>query len=201
MKKYFIAGDKLFAFNAKCCTSSMCRAIVKTHHPKIEDYLRSKVKFPNGRNLENQQLHQFVPMRVNPDRPVAVLLREPVSRFRSALGYMNLGHAVDEVLRIMVEETGEGVANGNGVLIGRRQPLAANVHLAPQTRFEADEADITYFTMPNQVDECAEWLGLETPLPRINETKYTKPDLTQEQLAKVQAYYRKDIDLWESLNG
>ena len=33
--RYFIAGDKLLAFNAKCATSSFCNAIIKRHHPVI----------------------------------------------------------------------------------------------------------------------------------------------------------------------
>lgn len=200
--KYFIAGDKLLAFNAKCCTSSFSRAIIKTHHPEIEDYLQTKVIYPDGVSVENKQLHQHVPSRMNPDRPVALLVREPVSRFRSAIGYLHLSESVDDVLRIMMEENGESIKNANGRNMGGRRGFAGDIHLRKQTRFiHDDDIDITYFRMPDQIDECAEWLGLPTPLVHVNETSGPKPDLTNDQIDKIKKYYKSDIELWESINA
>lgn len=197
--RYFIAGPKLLAFNAKCGTSSFCNAIIKAHHPDILDHLVNHTHFPYGKTMdEMQQLHKYLPTRVNPDRPVALIVREPVNRFCSALGFLNLADSVDDVLRVMIEETGEAIVNSKGHMFSPRKPIAADVHLLKQSRYLHDDADLTIFRM-DQIDECAEWLGLPTPLVRYNETSGPKPTLTPEQIEKVKHYYRKDVELWESL--
>lgn len=202
MRKYFIAGGKLFCFNAKCCTSSFARAIIKEHHPDVWYNLNHKIHFPFGKTVDEvEQLHQYVPMRVNPDRPAALLMREPVSRFRSAAGFLLVSQSVDEVLDIMINETGKAVLNDNKVAFGAGRPIAADVHMLKQSRFLHDDhvEDVKIFKMPDQIDECAKWLGLPTPMVHNNETSGPKPDLTNEQIEKIKHYYRKDVELWESL--
>ncbi len=201
INSYFIAGDKLLAFNAKCGTSSFCNAIIKTHHPLILDKLLNHTHFPYGQTMDDmQQLHKYVPTRVNPDRPTALLVREPVSRFRSAMGFLGLKDKVDDVLRVMVEESGEPIINAKGAIFGGRRPLAADIHLKRQSKFLHDDADLKIFKM-SEIDECAEWLGLPTPLVRYNETSKPKPDLTGEQIDKIKEYYKRDVELWKSLNA
>jgi hypothetical protein len=59
---------------------------------------------------------------------------------------------------------------------------------------------VDHFAFPAQIDACAEWLGLETPVPQLNgEPEEAKPVLTAEQEAAVRAAYAADIALWESL--
>lgn len=60
--------------------------------------------------------------------------------------------------------------------------------------------DITYFRFPDQINDCAEWLGLPTPVPLENaEPEEKKPVLTPEQELAVRLAYADDITLWESL--
>jgi hypothetical protein len=202
MRKYFIAGDKLFCFNAKCCTSSFTRSIIEAHHPDIWYNLNHKIHFSYGKTVhEIEQLHKYAPMRVNPDRPAALLMRDPVARFRSAAGFLRISNCIDEVLDIMINETGAAIKNDKGILFGARKPVAADIHMLKQSRFLHDDhvEDIKIFKMPDQIDECAEWLGLPTPMVHKNETSGPKPNLTAEQIEKIKHYYRKDIELWESL--
>lgn len=200
--QYFIAGDKLLAFNTKCGTSSFVNAIIKAHHPDVLYHLENHVHFPYGQTMDDQQqLHRYVPKRVNPDRPAALVVREPVSRFRSAMGFLRLSSVVDEVLDIMINETGMSVCTSTGqVWPSRNRPIAGDVHFKKQYGYVSDDhvAPLKIFRM-DQIDECAEWLGLPTPLVRYNETPVAKPDLTPEQIEKVKHYYRKDVELWESL--
>jgi hypothetical protein len=59
---------------------------------------------------------------------------------------------------------------------------------------------VTYFLFEHQLDECAEWLGLPTPLPREDATDpAAKPHLTPEQETRVRKMYADDVALWESL--
>jgi hypothetical protein len=59
---------------------------------------------------------------------------------------------------------------------------------------------VTHFRFPDQIDACAEWLGLDTPVPQLNaEADEGKPELTAEQEAAVRDAYADDIALWELL--
>jgi hypothetical protein len=59
---------------------------------------------------------------------------------------------------------------------------------------------VRYFRFETQMDECAEWLGLPTPLITEDATDPAdKPTLTQEQEARVRELFAADVALWESL--
>ena len=61
---------------------------------------------------------------------------------------------------------------------------------------------IRYFKFETQLNECAAWLGLPTPLIHEDQSDPNKkPNLTSEQESIVRIIYAKDIELWESLNA
>jgi hypothetical protein len=56
------------------------------------------------------------------------------------------------------------------------------------------------FRFEDQLQECADWLGITVPLEQIDPTEpSSKPILTPEQEARVREIYAEDIVLWESL--
>lgn len=187
MRDYFIAGDKLLAFNAKCCTTALVREIIRTYHPEAEDII-SSASYPEGVTVETAQHHRWCPARINPDRPVIVVVRDPVERFRSAMAQVGLTDA-DAILQEFVSEAGEVVGRN-----GRK--ISGNIHFLKQTRFEGD---ITYYPM-TKVDDAAAALGLATPLPIMNEHP-DKPVLTAAQEQAVREWYAEDQALWESLTA
>jgi hypothetical protein len=57
-----------------------------------------------------------------------------------------------------------------------------------------------YFRFEDQLQECADWLGITVPLPHLDGIDDAeKPILTAEQKARVCEIYATDIALWESL--
>jgi hypothetical protein len=57
-----------------------------------------------------------------------------------------------------------------------------------------------YFRFEDQLQECANWLGITVPLPHLDGTDDAeKPILTAEQEARIREIYAADIALWESL--
>ena len=57
-----------------------------------------------------------------------------------------------------------------------------------------------YFCFEDQLQECADWLGITVPLPHLDATEpANKPILTPEQESRVREIYAADIALWESL--
>lgn len=115
------------------------------------------------------------------DEPVnglCCLVRDPVERFRSACARQGLS----------VED---GLA-----------ALNSDVHFWPLESMGLLAAGVTHFSFPSQIDDCADWLGLETPVPQLNEEpEENKPTLTPEQEAAVRLVYAADIALWESLQS
>jgi hypothetical protein len=104
------------------------------------------------------------------------MVRDPVERFRSACARQGLS----------VEE---GLARQD-----------SDVHFWSLESMGLLQAGVTHFRFPAQLDACAEWLGLETPVPPTNdEPESSKPTLTPEQETAVRAAYAADIALWESL--
>jgi hypothetical protein len=64
------------------------------------------------------------------------------------------------------------------------------------------KGDFKYFLFESQLQECAEWLGLPTPLLHIDASiESNKPILTPDQEAIVRQMYADDIILWESLQS
>lgn len=189
-QRYFVCGDKLMALNAKVATSTFARAIIQRYYPDIEAMITSAA-YPEGENADNRQWQNIVPYRINPDRPVVCLVREPVERFRAAMAQVGL-EDVDATLAELVSEAGQyGVRRGI--------KLVANVHFVPQSRVAGDA--VQYFRFPDQIDAAAAALDLPTPLPVINESNGVKPTLTPEQEQQVRAFYADDVALWNSLQS
>lgn len=188
--RYFICGDKLFALNAKVATSTFARAVIKRYYPEIETTITSAA-YPEGESADNGQWQNIVPYRVNPDRPVVCLVRDPVERFRAAMAQVGLD-SVDATLAELASESGQyGMRRG--------VKLAENVHFVPQSRVAGDA--VQYFRFPDQIDAAAASLDLPTPLPVINESNGVKPTLTPEQEQQVRAFYADDVALWNSLQS
>lgn len=113
-----------------------------------------------------------------PANGLCCMVRDPVERFRSACA-----------------RQGVSVAEG----LDRQY---SDVHFWSLSSMGLLEQGMTYFRFPDQLDDCAEWLGLEIPVPQTNdEQESSKPTLTQEQENIVRQIYADDILLWESLNA
>ena len=97
--------------------------------------------------------------------------------------------------------------------IDRFKSSCARVGVTPKEAFDLINQDIhfwtleymgllqegiTYFKFPTEIDTCSEWLGLETPVIKMNQEP-VHPILTQQEENIVRQIYQNDIILWESL--
>lgn len=109
-----------------------------------------------------------------PECEVCCMVRNPVDRFKSACARRN--KTVEEGL------------------------LEDEVHFWTIESMGLLNDQIKYFLFPEQINECADWLGLPTPVPRLNEEKDDKkPILTEEQLELVTKQYYNDNELYKKL--
>lgn len=183
---YFITPTHSVAVNAKVASASLARAIIKAHHPDAEARVQG-AHYPEGKGPDNSLLQALCPVEREPSKPVLAVIREPVARFRSACGFLEVD--VEDVLASL--ETGSKATGRKG----RQFKAADNIHFAPQARFDTPGA--TLFTLED-IDAAAELLGLETPLPHVNEGGEA-PVLTAEQEARVLAWYAADAALYARL--
>lgn len=172
--QYIKSGNAYFALNFKAATSSIARAIVSAHYPDIEDNLLNNTSYPEGVSIENSRWHSQLPKTENPDSDVVLIVRDPVERFRSACA--ETGKTPDEAL----SEQGQ-----------------RNMHFWPTSRLLLDGCKLYRFE--SDLDAAVTALGLAPPLPDIDGGNGPMPDLTPEELSRIQEVYADDITLYESI--
>ena len=183
---YFITPDYSVAFNAKAASSTLSRAIIAAFYPEQENLLQTAC-YPEGKGPDSVPAHWLCPKESRPSRPVVLIVREPVDRFRTAMAQFGLTD---------VEAVLDSLENGIEVPLPRRKRnLRHDMHFHHQHLLLRDG---TAFRLEN-IGAAAELIGLPLPLPVLNEASRPKPDLTPEQEGRVLAYYAADAELYDSL--
>ena len=111
------------------------------------------------------------------DLEFAVMVRDPVERFKSSCA--RLGMTPTEVLENHMDNVHVWTLKSMGLL---------------------DAPKAKYFLFESQLEDCGTYLGLDLPLPELN-GELNKPELTSDELARVQAHFADDISLYERLKN
>lgn len=89
---YYDTPNYSVALNAKVASSSMARAIIRRFCPK-QDWMIRTAAFPPGVTANDRQWHWLAPGKLTPDKPVVLLVRDPVDRFITACQQIGLRRA------------------------------------------------------------------------------------------------------------
>ena len=192
--RYLQCGNKFFALNPKCATSSFARAIIARWHPDIE-HIITTAAYPSGQSADSGQWQLLIPYKTKPQGEVICMVREPVERFRSAMAQTNLT-LVDETIHELINENG---THPEYQPVRGRRLLSEDVHFRSQSVYSGNP--IRYFRFPDQIEEAAIALDLTLPLPVINENGGNKPQLTSSQEEAIRQLYASDVALWNSIQG
>jgi hypothetical protein len=183
---YLDTPQAAVALNFKVGSASISRAVIAAHHPEVETMLNTPsgtgrgVAYPAGKSADDTRWHSVCP-KIDPSEREAVLLlvRDPVEKFRSACAESNVSD-VDAKLTALETDWGR------------------DVHFWPQSRLLFGTTKLYLF--PDHLDNLATDAGLSLPLPDIaGDHNRPKPNLSPEQLARVQAIYADDIGLFNSI--
>ena len=154
-------------------TRSGSHALMNLMLPK--DHVKTHPEF-----LKDQKWHPIMNLQGHdlkiglPEFEVCCMVRNPVDRFRSSCARRN--KTVEEGL------------------------LEDEVHFWTMESMGLLNPRIKYFLFPEQIDECAAWLGLPTPVIRLNEEQDDKkPVLNDRQLELVIKNYYNDNELYQNL--
>jgi hypothetical protein len=183
---YFITPNYSVAFNAKVASSTLTRAIIAAFHPEQENIIQTAA-YPEGKGPDTNQVQWLCPKEKEPTKPVVLIVREPVARFRTAMAQANLTD-VEAALASLEQDSEFQFPR-------RRRNLRTDAHFRHQ--HELLRGGTAYRL--EDLDEAATFIGLSLPLPTINEASRPKPDLTPEQEARVLAHYAADAALYASL--
>lgn len=188
--RYFITPNYCVPLNAKCASSSICRRIIATYYPEIESKLQ-QAHYPPGWDANKIQLHQFLPDTSRPDRPVAMLMREPLDRFLSGVAYFNIN--LEAAIDSLVNDTKTQVSRGSRQ---RSICVGTNIHFAHQSMMPYGETHL--FRFPDHLPDFALLLGIG-PMPQLNITPRAKPAVTPDQAAVILEHYADDVALYNSI--
>jgi hypothetical protein len=166
-----VTPTKVFAVNLKAASESIIRGIINAYYPETFD----KIHLPEGRTIEDVHVHGYVTRTAKPQGDTTLVVRDPVERFRSAVATV-------------------GDTDLDVVLAKLENDERVNRHYLPTSRLLVDGCKL--FRFETDLDDVAAELGITLGAGR---SFGIKPDLTPEQLARVQAIYADDIALHESI--
>jgi hypothetical protein len=194
MKNTFKTSDpnKVIGINYKSGSATISRALIEQHFPKLHEAYTKHTRWGTGQSFEQGYNHSRCPRADATGKTVLMPFRDPVERFRSACAQLwKEGPFMGLSLEEIIEQA--------------EDPKLKNLHLVPQISFiESFEGAnaVKLYRFPEAFDQLALDAGLTLPLPVVNESgpdTPAKPDLTPEQLARVQAIYADDIALFNSI--
>ena len=207
--QYFVLPKCCVAFNAKVGSTALAFSIVQKYYPhKLQECLdrfnsvvsrlppefiktlpESIQKTINNDKLDSAAFWQDVCVRTNnPDKPVLLAVRNPVERFASTVAYLKL--EVDRTLEMLENDE-------TTIFYKLSRKIRKDTHFLPQSIYASPNTKLYKF--PDHLEQMCKDIEIDYPLPKINEGKYQKPILTEEQIKRVKEYYKDDVALFDSI--
>ena len=205
----------------------MARLIIKQFYPKEHQKI-VYARFPNGITETQKQWHWMCPGSPTPDKPIVLMVRNPIDRFLTACQQINIKpEDIDKAIDSLVDDsaflrTREDIEMSNQLanlekinakkLETRQNRIDQGLPVRDFKRFGYLRDDVhflhqhkyvqkeTYlFKFPDHLVECLSFIGINSEPILINKAKRTKPILSEEQKSKIEKYYEKDIILFNSV--
>jgi len=226
---YYTTPNYSVALNAKVGSSTMARLIIKQFYPKEHKKI-TYARFPKAITENQKQWHWMCPGSQTPDKPIVLMVRNPIDRFITACQQIAIKHedidkAIDSLLNDSVFlRTMEGVASNKlsqlEIIEKRNEKrlefiqnridknlpvmdfkrlghLRDDVHFFHQYKYIQHETHL--FRFPDSLKDCMEFIGIKNEPITINKAKREKPTLSEDQKLKLEQYYEKDIELFNSI--
>lgn len=174
----------------KVGSSSVARAIIKQFYPDIEQKIQT-ARYPAGQGPNDKQWQGYVPQH-DSEKPILMLVRNPVDRFRSAMAQFSLTD-VDAVIDSIINDTKIQIPLPSN----RTASVKNNLHFTTQASLL--EGTTKLYQFPDQLEQFANEAGLDYPLLTINESSNPLPDITAEQETQLREIYADDLVMLESI--
>lgn len=219
---YYTTPNFCVALNAKVGSTSMARAIIQQFYPKADWIIRS-AQFPPEVTEADRPFHWLCPGTQSPDKPILLLVRDPVSRFITACQQVGIQkHDIDSAISSLVADTPFARTKPSDMTtekwnkiqeliqdrqlrqsrrrnINQHRPnrLRDDVHFLHQHKYAVGPTHC--FRFPRDIAQAASFIGITTPMPEVNKAKREKPKLSTAQEIAVRAYYAEDQELFDAI--
>jgi hypothetical protein len=169
--QFYVLPHCYVAQSHKVASSALARAIVEVYHPEL--VARNALLPPGFEPVDGMSFRNLAPLTEAPDKRVLLAVRDPVERFRSALGM--LGWTVEETLAML--------------------PTTVDPHLARQVELTRHGQETVVYRYPLDLERLCADAGLPFPLRVVNAGRWPKPHLTARQRSRVEEHYAEDMEL------
>jgi len=193
MPLYFKTPNYSIAFIPKVGCSSLSFAVIKSFQ-SYESDLIDNAHLPDGSTAEQMMWQCLVEREKWPSKQILAFVRDPIERFKSAMAQVNLSDVDGAINSILNDEKIECGKN-----VKRLISLKNNGHFKPQIMW-VDETTKLY-RFPDHISELFQEAGMTQQMPLINQSSFPKPQLTSEQIIKLQDIYAEDITLYNSITS
>lgn len=157
----------------KNASTSLARATVKTFYPLL---------IQNRPEILPMEWQAIAPQTTTPDKPVFMLVRDPVDRVLSAGAMLGI-HDIDELIERL-----------------RAEEFASDVHFISQYEYIWSGQQTKPFRLTSQMQEFCAATKLPYPLPFMNKGEHAKPRATLKQKVAIQEYYRDDYQMIKAID-
>lgn len=177
---YIDTPNYSFAINPKTGVLSICYLIYKELYDT-----KHELPYDNAMQyISKCGLHEV------PFKPVVLLIRDPIERFLSAMVHVGLSD-VDECLDSLID--GKRI-----MLFNKLRRVCEDYHFCKQNALVFGETYV--FRSPDNLREAADLIGITSDLVHLNKAKGPKPSLNNNQIKRLQEYYKEDIAFYTSIN-
>jgi len=187
---YFITPTYSIAFIPKAGCSTIARSVIRSFQPS-DELTAISGHYPDGRSHEDWMFQWLAKKEKNPSKQVLAFIRDPVSRFLSAMSQLRL-EDIEECMSLL--ESGDEKIFPKGRVVTMKN----NPHFIPQISWMTTTAKLYRF--PDHLDEGAVEVGFQLPLPVINAARRPKPVPSQPQIDRILEYYYEDMSLYQSIS-
>jgi hypothetical protein len=190
---YDLPNDKNFAFVSRSGSSSMGLMALKRFYPeKLAEYYRDPSHIHTGMS------HRLLGGRLVSELPnnCAVMVRDPVERFRSLLN--RTGYDLESALELLywIYNVGDTPTRNNRAI--ERSSLDAAYHFMPLSIIIGNN-NASLFKFPD-LRGMANYLGIDESTDCEHVNKISKPIFFNEpQLEKIKKACAKDIEIYNNL--
>lgn len=225
---YYTTPNHSVALNAKVGSSTMARLIIKQFYPKEHQKIVF-ARFPNGITENQKQWHWMCPGSTQPDKPIVLMVRNPVDRFLTACQQIGVKQeSIDKAINSLLNDepflrTSDRELSSQLKSIEKRNQKKLEIrqeridknlpvrdefkrfgYLRDDVHFlhqyEYIQGETYLFKFPDHLVECLKFIGITSEPIVINKAKRDKPILSPDQRHLVENYYNKDIELFNSIN-
>lgn len=176
---YYITPNYCVAHNPKVGCSSMAMAIIETFYPDLFD------QYKNLTNIKWQFVCKYVQI---PDKPVVLLVRNPLDRFVSAVAETDID--IDVAIDCLANDKYYHFPH-----FSKPKKLRQDGHFKKQSSLIYGKTLL--FKFPDQIQNVVGLLKLKN-FPHLNRAK-NKNLLADPHVEFIQYYYKEDFELFGGL--